>query len=436
LDNNNKVTIWECEYSLGELPLSLFGLLLFLIILSAFFSSAETAFSSANKIRLKNYMEENRRGSKKALYITENLDAALLTVLVANNIVNIAAVSISAKVAIDTFGGNLGLFVSMIGMTILMIIFGEILPKSFAKEKAELLSLRYSNVVYVLIKLLAPITVLFALLKRKITNLFNRGITVPAVTEEEIKVMIDLSEEEGVIDNKEKELVHRSLDFDDILVGEIFTPRIDMVAVEVNQPIEKIRDIFLEEKYSRIPVYEDDIDNVIGILSESDFFSQLIQQKEINIRKLLRKPLFVLESMKISELLPELQKSKVHMAIVVDEFGGTSGLITLEDILEQIVGEIWDEHDEAVKTIHKIDEFQYEFNAELPLDEFCRIMKITEPESSSHTLGGWVFETFARIPNVGEKFNYESLTLTVRQVENRRIRKVLVRINEPVSESI
>jgi len=421
---------------LGELPLSLFGLLLFLIILSAFLSSAEAAFSYANKIRLKNYVVENRRGSQKALYITENLDSALLTVLVANNIVNIAAVSLSVKMSIDVFGGNTGLFISMVGMTILIIIFGEILPKSIAKEKAEFLSLKYSNIVYILVKLLAPITVLFALLKKQFGKLLNRGATAPAVTEEEIKVMIDLSEEEGVIDNKEKELVHRSLDFDDILVGEIFTPRIDMVAVEVNQPIEKIRDIFLEEKYSRIPVYESDIDNVIGILSESDFFSELVQQKEINIRELLRKPLFVLESMKISQLLPELQKSKVHMAIVVDEFGGTSGLVTLEDILEQIVGEIWDEHDEAVKNIHKIDDYEYEFNAELPLDEFCELMNISEPESSSHTLGGWVFETFERIPDIGEKFNYESLTLIVRQVENRRIRKVLVRINEPVGETI
>jgi len=421
---------------LGELPLSLFGLLLFLIILSAFLSSAEAAFSYANKIRLKNYVVENRRGSQKALYITENLDSALLTVLVANNIVNIAAVSLSVKLSIDVFGGNTGLFISMVGMTILIIIFGEILPKSIAKEKAEFLSLKYSNIVYILVKLLAPITVLFALLKKQFSKLLNRGATAPAVTEEEIKVMIDLSEEEGVIDNKEKELVHRSLDFDDILVGEIFTPRIDMVAVEVNQPIEKIRDIFLEEKYSRIPVYESDIDNVIGILSESDFFSELVQQKEINIRELLRKPLFVLESMKISQLLPELQKSKVHMAIVVDEFGGTSGLVTLEDILEQIVGEIWDEHDEAVKNIHKIDDYEYEFNAELPLDEFCELMNISEPESSSHTLGGWVFETFERIPDIGEKFNYESLTLIVRQVENRRIRKVLVRINEPVGETI
>ncbi|WP_044748825.1 hemolysin family protein [Bacillus alveayuensis] len=420
---------------MGELPLSLFGLILFLIILSAFFSSAETAFSCVNKIRLKNYVEENRRGSQKALYLTENLDAALLTVLVANNIVNIAAVSISTKAAIDIFSGNIGLFLSMVGMIILILIFGEILPKSFAKANAESLSLKYAGIVYVLVKLLAPITVLFALLKRKFTGLFTGGITVPAVTEEEIKVMIDLSEEEGVIDNKEKELVHRSLDFDDILVGEIFTPRIDMVAVEVNQSIENIRDIFLEEKYSRIPVYEDDIDNVIGILSESDFFSQLVQQKKINIRSLLRKPLFVPESMKISELLPELQKSKVHMAIVVDEFGGTSGLVTLEDILEQIVGEIWDEHDEAIKSIHKIDDFQYEFNAELPLDEFCQLMNIAEPESSSHTLGGWVFETFERIPNVGETFNYESLTLTVRQVDNRRIRKVLVRINQPMMEN-
>ncbi|MBA2874771.1 hemolysin family protein [Thermaerobacillus caldiproteolyticus] len=421
---------------MGELPLSLFGLFLLFIVLSAFFSSAESAFSYVNKIRLKHYAEENRRGSKRALYITENLDRVLLTVLVANYLVNIAAISLSAKVAIDAFGENVGLFISTIVMTVLLLIFGEILPKSMAKERAESLSLRYSGIIYALVKVLSPITSLFAMIKEKWTKWLTHGIVVPAVTEEEIKVMIDLSEEEGIIDNKEKELVHRSLDFDEILVGEIFTPRADMIAVEVNQPIEQIRDIFLEEKYSRIPVYEEDIDHVIGILSESDFFSQLIQQKEVNVRELLRKPLFVVESMKISDLLPELQKSKVHMAIVVDEFGGTAGLITLEDIIEQIVGEIWDEHDEAVKNIHQIDDYSYELNAELPLDEFCELMKIDEPESSSHTLGGWVFEMFERIPNVGETLHYGPLTLTVRQVENRRIRKVLVSLSEPIAENI
>lgn len=420
---------------MGDLPLSLIFLLIVLILLSAFFSASETAFSSVNKIRLKNYVDEKRRGSKKALYVAENFDRALSTILVGNNIVNIAAASISTKVATDLFGGNTGLVISTVGMTILILIFGEVLPKSFAKEHAESFSLLVSDVLYMLIQLFTPITALLVMLKQLVSKLFgNQKTDVPSVTEEELKVMINLSEEEGVIDNKEKELVHRSLDFNDILVGEIFTPRIDIVAVEVNQPIEEIRDIFLQERYSRVPVYEGDIDNVIGILSESDFFSQLVQGKKVNIRELLRTPLFVVESMRISTLLPELQKSKVHMAIVIDEFGGTSGLITLEDILEQIVGEIWDEHDEAVKTFQKINDYEYEFNAELPLDEFCDILGIDELESSSHTLGGWVFEMFERIPTVGESFEYESLTVTVRQVENRRIRKVLVRIREPIME--
>ncbi|MCG3085026.1 hemolysin family protein [Anoxybacillus sp. LAT_35] len=421
---------------MGDLPLSLMFLLITLILLSAFFSASETAFSSVNKIRLKNYVDEKRRGSKKALYIAENFDQALSTILVGNNIVNIAAASISAKVATDLFGGSTGLVISTVGMTILILIFGEVLPKSLAKEHAESFSLLISDVLYMLIQLFTPVTALLVMLKKVVSKLVGQRADVPSVTEEEIKVMVNLSEEEGVIDNKEKELVHRSLDFNDILVGEIFTPRIDMVAVEVNQPVEEIRDIFLRERYSRVPVYEGDIDNVIGILSESDFFSQLVQGKEVNVRQLLRTPLFVVESMRISTLLPELQKSKVHMAIVIDEFGGTSGLITLEDILEQIVGEIWDEHDEAVKTFQKINDYEYEFNAELPLDEFCHILGIDELESSSHTLGGWVFEMFERIPTVGESFEYETLTVTVRQVENRRIRKVLVRIREPIVENV
>lgn len=421
---------------MGELPLSLLSLLLFLIALSAFFSSAEAAFSVVNKMRLKHDADENVDGNRRTFYIAEHLDEVLLTVVVANHLVKISAVAISMKMAIDLLGEDIGLWISTIVMTVLLLIFSEILPKTIAEEHAESLALKYTGVMYVLMKAMLPLTWLFSELKGKLIKRLTHGIVSPSVTEEEIKEMIDLSEEEGVIDNKEKELVHRSLDFDDILVGEIFTPRIDMVAVEVNDPVGKIRDVFLEERYSRVPVYEEDIDHVIGILSESDFLSQLVQQKEVNIRELLRKPLFVVESMKISDLLPALQKSKVHMAIVVDEFGGTAGLVTLEDIIEQIVGEIWDEHDDAVKVIHQIDEYSYELNAELPLDEFCELMKIEEPESSSHTLGGWVFEMFERIPAVGETLQYGPLTLTVREVENRRIRKVLVSLNEPIAEKV
>lgn len=380
-------------------------------------------------------MDENRRGSKKAYYITEHFDKALSTILVGNNIVNIAAASISAGIATQLFPGSTGLLISTIVMTILILIFGEVLPKSFAKENAESFSLAVAGILFLLMKVLTPVTYLFILLKKGASRLIKTKNDSPAVTEEEIKVMIDLSEEEGVIDNKEKELVHRSLDFNDILVGEILTPRIDMIAVEVNHPVEDILAMFLEERYSRVPVYEDNIDNIIGILSEREFLSSLVQKKEIIVRELVRDPFFVVESMKISMLLPELQKSKTHMAIVVDEFGGTSGLITLEDILEEIVGEIWDEHDEKIKSFTKLDETTYEFNAEIPLDEFIKVMDVEEPESTYHTLGGWIFESIERVPSNGEQFDYVNLTLTVTKVENRRIRKVLVKINDQPVET-
>ncbi|GAJ60085.1 hypothetical protein B23_3311 [Geobacillus thermoleovorans B23] len=411
----------------------MFGWFFLSLLANALFASAEAAFSSASKARLRHYAEEHLH-NKRLQAVIGQLDRVLLALAVANRLTSVVTVVLFTDIAVSLLGEQMGLFATLAVMTVLFVVFGEILPKSMAKEHAEQLAIRYAGLAYGLMKLMTPVTASLQALKDRIAKRFANGVAVPAVTEEDIKVMVELSEEEGVIDNKEKELIQRSLDFDEILVGEIFTPRADMVAVEVNQPIEEIRDVFLEEKYSRIPVYEGDIDNVIGILSESDFFSELVQKREVRIRDLLRQPLFVVESMKVSDLLPELQKSKVHMAIVVDEFGGTAGLITLEDILEQIVGEIWDEHDEAVKTVRQIDEHSFEFSAELPLDEFCEVMNIDVPRSESHTLGGWIFEMFERIPAVGETLQYGSLTFTVRQVDNRRIRKVLVSLSQPLAE--
>ncbi|AGE21121.1 hemolysin family protein [Geobacillus zalihae] len=416
-----------------EWPLRLFGWFFLSLLANVLFASAEAAFSLASKARLRHYAEEHLH-NKRLQAVIGQLDRVLLALAVANRFTNVVTVVLFTDIAVSLLGEQMGLFATLAVMTVLFVVFGEILPKSMAKEHAEQLAIRYASLAYALMKLMTPVTASLQALKDRIAKRFANGVAVPAVTEEDIKVMVELSEEEGVIDNKEKELIQRSLDFDEILVGEIFTPRADMVAVEVNQPIEEIRDVFLEEKYSRIPVYEGDIDNVIGILSESDFFSELVQKREVRIRDLLRQPLFVVESMKVSDLLPELQKSKVHMAIVVDEFGGTAGLITLEDILEQIVGEIWDEHDEAVKTVRQIDEHSFEFSAELPLDEFCEVMNIDVPKSESHTLGGWIFEMFERIPAVGETLQYGSLTFTVRQVDNRRIRKVLVSLSQPLAE--
>jgi CBS domain containing-hemolysin-like protein len=403
---------------------SLIFILVILLLLSAFFSSAETAFSSVNRIRLRNYEEEGRKGSKRALSVAENFDMALSTILIGNNVVNIAAASISAKVDTDLFGAT-GLFYSTVLMTILVLIFGEILPKSLAKENAESYSLRIGGVLFLLITVFKPITILFVRLKEVVTKAFKRDDT-PSVTEEELKAMVNISQEEGVIELHEKELVYRSLEFDDITAGEILKPRIDIVAVEVKQNIDFIKETFFEERYSRIPVYEDHIDNIIGILSEREFLNSLIREKEVKIRDLLREPVFVVESKKIATLLPQLQKNKVHMAIVIDEFGGTQGLITLEDILEELVGEIWDEHDEKIITYTKLDDNTYEFNGELPLEDVFEILEIDFNKSnfSSHTLGGWIFDELQHIPAKGETLEYGDMEITVHQVEGRRIRKV------------
>jgi len=413
----------------AEVPIGLIIFLIVLIILSAFFSSAETAFSSVNKIRLRNYVSEKKAGSKKALYITENFDNALSTILVGNNIVNIAASSIAASVFTGLFGAGTGLVISTFGMTVLILIFGEILPKSIAKEHAESYSLKISGILLLLIRLLTPINFFFAKLKDFVSRTFSKNESTPSITEEEIKVMVDISEEEGVIDKEEKELVHRSLEFNDVLVGEVLTHRMDMVAVELNQPIDEIKDIFLTERFSRVPVYKDNIDNIIGILSEREFFSELIQHNDANVEALLRKPVFVVKSMKVATLLPELQRLKSHMAIVVDEFGGTSGLITLEDILEELVGEIWDEHDEKINIMTKLSETLYEFDAQFQLDDFSDLLQVPMPESSSHSLGGWLFETLERIPKEGEGFDYENLHISVVEVDNHRVRKVRVEIH-------
>lgn len=404
-------------------------LLILLLFLSAFFSSAETAFSSVNKIRLKNYVDENRKGSKNALMITEQFDKSLSTILVGNNVVNIGAATISAKLATDIFGAGTGMIINTVVMTTLVLIFGEILPKSYAKENAETFALKISGVLALLMKLLSPITVIFISLKQAMSKMITANEQFPSVTEEELKVMINISEEEGIIDQKERELVHSALNFNEIVVGEILTPRMDMIAVEVNDAHDEILTMFLAERFSRVPVFEDSTDNIIGILSEREFLANLVQNKNFTVRALLRKPMFVVESLKVSSLLPELQKNKTHMAIVIDEFGGTEGLITMEDILEEIVGEIWDERDEKFSIMNQIDDETYQISADFSLTEFCQLMIVPHPKSSYHSLGGWIVERLEKIPIVGEEINYHHLTIKVFLMDGKRIRQFIVKKN-------
>lgn len=405
-------------------------LLISLIFLSAFFSSSETAFSSVNKVRLKKFVDDGRRGSKKALLLVEHdhFDQTLSTILVGNNIVNIAAASISAKLATEIFGGNIGVVISTVVMTILILIFGEILPKSLAREHAESYSLLISNVLYILMRLLAPINFLLLQLKLFVSKFLSKNNPLPSMTEDEIKVLLGISEKEGVIDAVERQLIHRSMDLDETTVREILTPRMDMVAIDIRLSKDKIINVFFEERFSRIPVYEGNIDHIIGFLIGREYLSNLIRSKRVTIDKLLRKPLFVAESMKVSTLLPRLQREKVPMAIVLDEFGGTVGMVTLEDVLEEIVGEILDENEELTSSVTQINDHVYMFDARYHIHDFAELMQIPLLDSAYYSLGGWVIENLEDIPKQGDSFNYEQLKVSVVEVDGRRIKKVRVEV--------
>ncbi|WP_062047276.1 hemolysin family protein [Bacillus sp. JCM 19034] len=417
---------------MSEIPLNLVLVLIILLILSAFFSSAETAYSSANKLRLKSYADENRPGGVKALFISQHFDQALSTILIGNNLVNIAAATISAQVATALFGGNTGLLISTIVMTILILIFGEVLPKSLAKENAESLALKISALLLLLMKLFSPLTLLLVKLKQVMTKLVSKSEVIPSVTEEELKEMFTIGQEEGVIEPSERELLHNTLDFNDTKVVEVLTPRTDLVAIDIDMSIDEITTILIRERFSRVPVFKNSIDNIIGVLSERDFLSQLVTNKDMDVRKLIRKPLFVVETLGIATLLRMLQKNRVHMAVVIDEFGGTSGIVTLEDILEELVGEIWDEHDEKTKEVTELGTNDFEIHGDFPLDDFARLVQIELPDSRNYTLGGWLTEEFDYVPSVGEEFIYDGIKLIITEAEDRRILKIKVESQDKI----
>jgi len=411
-----------------DIPLSLILFLTVLLFLSAFFSSMETAFSSVNAIRLKTMVDLGNKGAKKALAITNNFDEALSTILVGNNLVNIAAATLSGQLAAKLFGPNLGAIISTVVVTILVLIFGEILPKSFAKEYAEIFASKIAGILLFLMKITSPLNWVFTTLRRAVGSFIRKKGNLPSVTEEELKMMVQIGKEEGIIGEHEKELVHRSFDFNDTIVEEIFTPRTDMIAFNINDDIVRMKDCFIKERYSRVPIYERHIDNIVGVLSERDFLKAYIQETTINLKELVRSPIFVVESMKIHTLLAQLQREKEHMAIVIDEYGGTAGLITLEDILEEIVGEIYDEHDDVVKMFKQIDTSTFEFHADYPLDDFARFTGVKVPDTTYYTIGGWLQEEFQRIPLKEEGLNLGHLYIKIHEADERRIYSVIVKL--------
>ncbi len=412
--------------------------LIILVLLSAFFSASETAFSSVNRIRLKSMAENGSRGAQRALNILGKYDKALTTILIGNNIVNIATSSIATILAIMLVGETYGSLVSTIVVTVVVLIFGEVLPKSIAKDYAESFCIGFSGIISFLMLIFTPFSALFILLKKGISRLMRKENSV-SVTEEELMAIIDEIEDEGVLEQQESNLVRSALEFDEITVDEIITPRVRITAVDVNSPAEAVREKFLSEQYSRMPVYEKTLDNIIGIITEKDFFREYEKRgNDIAVRELMQETLYLPHMQKISEVLRSMQRQKCHMSVVLDQHGGTLGIVTMEDILEELVGEIWDESDEVKSPVTALSDSEFEVYGDVSLNSLRRWLAARDIEADieceAHTVAGWIMELFGSIPKNGDTTETEDFLVTVLEAADLRVNRVRLVIKSKPSE--
>mgnify|MGYP004466746309 FL=1 len=410
-----------------------YAAIILLIIMSAFFSATETAFSSVNKIRLKHEASNGNKKAARALKIAENFDKTLTTILVGNNIVNILSTSLGTVICTELFGAK-GVGIATAAMTVLILIFGEIMPKSLAKENAEKFALAFGGLLNVFIVVLTPVTFIFRGLKNLVSKIFKSGSDAPSVTEDELKYIIDEIEEEGVLEEQESDLVRSALEFDDKNVSEVLIPRVRITAVEKNDSLEHIRELFLTEQYSRMPVYEKNIDNIIGFIHERDFFKLTVSDEHAEgIESIIHEVIYITEFQTVSEVLARMQKEKIHMAIIKDQYGGTYGMVTMEDLIEELLGEIYDETDEEDHSFIKISDNEYDAAADFNLREFEEKLGLPEDtiKSESYTLGGWALELFGRIPQAGDEVKDGVFTLKVLEAEENRIIRLKITVDKP-----
>ena len=409
------------------------GLIIWLVILilcSAYFSATETAFSSLSRIRLKNLAAEGSKKAAMALKLSENYDKLLSSILIGNNVVNITASSLATVLFIKYFPVY-GVTASTIIMTILVLIFGEISPKSLAKESPEEFALCSAPIIRAIIIVLTPFNFLFGVWKILLNKLFKTS-NERGITEQELITMVEEAQNEGGIDAQEGDLIKSAIEFNDLEAGDILTPRVDLTAVDIEEDQQAIYNVFMESRFSRIPVYKDTIDNIVGVIHQRDFFV-MIRTKGQTMQDIIKPVIFVSDSIKISKLIKHLQKSKAHMAVVTDEYGGTMGIVTMEDILEELVGEIWDEHDDVVNDTEKISENEYMVSGSADVGELFEMFGL-KCDVEQNTVNGWAMEQLEKIPEIGDSFTDENFAVTVKELDGRRIGKVLLRYIPPQEE--
>ena len=396
--------------------------LIVLIVLSAYFSATETAFSSLNRIRLKNLADNGNKRAKLAYKLVDNYDELISSVLVGNNIVNITASTLGTVLFTRLFNAY-GPTISTVVLTVVVLIFGEISPKSIAKESPERIAMWASPLLRVLLVILRPLNFLFSQWKRLLSHII-RPADGEGITEDELITMVSEAENEGGLDQHESQLIRSAIEFGDLEAGDILTPRVDIVAVEDSATMDEIAAVFAESGYSRLPVYHKDVDDIVGLIHEKDFHAARYRGRT-DISGCITPIHYTTANAELGALLRTLQKKKIHMAVVVDEFGGTEGLVTLEDILEELVGEIWDEHDEVVESIRRQSDGSYLIAASADLSDLFDLFSIKD-DSDASTVSGWVIEQLGRLPQAGDHFTSDGLEVTVTRVDHRRVLEIQV----------
>lgn len=399
------------------------------ILLSAFFSASEMALSAANRIRLNNLAEDGNRSAALALRLLDRFDDALSAILIGNNFVNIALSSLGSVIAIRSFGERWA-WLSTVIVTAAVIICGETIPKILAKKNANRLLPAVAAPLRVLSLLLWPLTALTVALIRLLTAPLRgeEPVSENDAAVEELQSIIETAEDEAVLDEDRSELIQAALDFDEISASEVMTARVDIEAVDIRDSWDRIYKTLLESSHSRIPVYEGSIDNVIGILLLNRFFKSMLDKRRPSIRRGLLKPCFVYKTTKLPAVLELLRQSGQHLAVVTDEYGGVCGIITMEDVLEQLVGEIWDETDEVEPELVERPDGSFELDGDMSIGDFADLLEQDEDslETESATVGGWVIERFGAFPEAGQSFDWEDLRVTVLAMDGRRVDRVLV----------
>lgn len=396
------------------------------IILSGYFSATETAFTSINRIRLKTRAEAGNKRAKLVLKLSDKYDWVLTTILIGNNIVNILASSLATLVFIQWCNGNqdLASVLSTVTVTVIVLIFGEITPKSLAKEYPDTYASFSAPIINALGYILAPFNFIFSGW-RKLMHLIFRHKEDNSITDEELITMVDEAEQEGGINSEESELIKSAIEFNDLEAKDVLIPRVDIAAIDCTATNEEIRELFAETDYSRLPVYSESVDNIIGILHEKDFIKHY-NDNDFVLKKSMKPAVFVVPTTKIMAVLQQLQKNKTHMAIVSGEYGETVGLITMEDILEELVGEIWDEHDEVTKEFTQVAENEYIVLGSVSVSDVLEKFGLRDIETDSVTVGGWVIDLLGKIPDEGDEVTYANLKIAVVKTEARRINELKI----------